>query len=684
MEYDDYDRELGRLLDAAGIGPAADDVIELVLGVAAAPASSFPGAWMDLIALDLPDALRDHLSGRLDRARAILDDPRAPGDRSNRLARLREELRKRGLAGFIVPRTDEHRGEYVPPSAERLAWLTGFTGSAGVAVVLLDRAALFVDGRYTLQARAEVATEAYEVLSLTDTPPETWIAGSLAESARAVGGRSDQADPSLGYDPWLHAPDEIARLAKSCEKAGGRALPLQNNPLDAVWLHRPPPPITPVLPHVFGRTSEEKRAEVAKILASDGQDVAVLSTPESIAWLLDIRGSDVPNTPVSLAFATITRDGDVKLYIDLRKLTPEARAHFQEAGAVTVLEVCRLDTDLGGLGQDHKRVRIDPASTPIWILDRLDKEGALVSTGPDPCLLPKAKKSSEELEGIRAAHRRDGVALARFLAWLAREAPKGEVSELAAARRIEALRAENPEFRGNSFETISGAGSNGAIVHYRVSEATDRKLGPGMLYLVDSGGQYPDGTTDVTRTIAIGAPTDEMRRRFTYVLKGHIAIASACFPQDTTGSQLDVLARRALWQAGLDYDHGTGHGVGSYLAVHEGPHRISKLPSTVKLEPGMVVSNEPGFYKEGAYGIRIENLIAVTPAEKPVADAERAMMGFETLTLAPIDRALIDLDLLDPGERAWLDTYHARVLEEIGPELDEAGRVWLKSATAPL
>ena len=589
----------------------------------------------------------------------------------NRIERLREEIARSGLHGVLVPRADAHQGEYVAPDSERLAWVTGFTGSAGLAVVLVDRAALFVDGRYTLQAADEVDTGVIDVLHSAETKSTDWIADTLPQGAR------------LGFDPWLHTPGEVARLEAACAKAGARLEALEENPVDIIWIERPGPPTAPVHPHppeLAGRTAVEKRHEVADALSKEKLDAAVVSDPAALAWLFNLRGGDIPHTPVALGFAIIDKDARASLFLEDAKLTPEARAGL---GDTQLLPPDAFGPALDALGAANLCVRLDQATGATWILRRLQTAGAKPKTGLDPCALPKARKNETELDGIRAAHARDGAALTRFLAWIKTEAPKGGITELSAVEKLEALRAEAPEFRDTSFDTISGAGSNGAIVHYRVSRESDRPLESGILYLVDSGGQYPDGTTDVTRTVAVGEPTEEMRARFTRVLKGHIAIASAKFPKGTAGSQLDALARQALWEAGLDYDHGTGHGVGCFLGVHEGPQRISKLPSTVALEPGMVLSNEPGYYKPGAYGIRIENLLAVIALEKE-PEWEREMMAFETLTLAPIDRDLIDPALLTAGETAWLNAYHARVHAALRPRLDVSTLAWLEEAAAPL
>jgi len=603
-----------------------------------------------------------------------LPDAPVRGAGGDRLAALRAELARRDLTGFVVPRADEYLGEYIPPSAQRLAWLTGFTGSAGLAVVLRDKAAVFSDGRYTLQVRAEIDLSLFEPLHLLELPPSRWLAQTLVSGDR------------LGFDPRLHTADQVEPLRRACVRAGAELIACADNPLDAVWvIDRPAPPRVPVEIHplaLAGCSSGDKRAEVAAALRHEGGDAMVLTAPDSIAWLLNIRGGDVAHTPVPLSFAILHADASVDLFIDPAKLTtpgladhlgPEVRTAPPEA----------LDAALERLGAEARRVRVDAAATSFHVVERLTLAGARIDRGPDLCQLPKACKNATESAGTRAAHRRDAVAMVRFLSWLAETAPTGTVDELSAADRLDRFRAEGALHRGPSFDTISGSGPNGAIVHYHSTPRTNRTLAVGDLYLVDSGGQYLDGTTDITRTVAIGPSGAEERRRFTLVLKGHIAVARARFPVGTTGSQLDVLARQALWAEGLDYDHGTGHGVGSYLSVHEGPQRISKVGNRIALQPGMILSNEPGYYKTGAYGIRIENLLQVIalPARP---ETERPLLGFETLTLVPIDRALIEPGLLDPAERAWLDAYHARVRDEILPLLDGPAAAWLDAATRPL
>jgi Xaa-Pro aminopeptidase len=591
---------------------------------------------------------------------------------ADRLAKLRRELADQNVHGFVVPKADEHQGEYVAARSERLEWLSGFSGSAGMAIVLADKAAIFVDGRYTLQALDQTDTDLFEHCHLTSRPPADWIRDNIGEGN------------TLAYDAWLHIPTQVSRLQSACDQAGADLIALDGNPVDAAWDDQPPAPVAPAVrqENAFsGVTSSDKRHQIADILKETSANALVLSAPDSIAWLLNIRGSDVPFTPFTLSFAVLHDTGEVDWFVDPAKpedglsdfLGPDVRLHQPD----------RLGVHLDQLAKDGKTVHLDYASDPMWIMARLQAGGATIKRASDPCQLVKSQKNSVELDGIRSAHVRDGLAVCRFLAWLNGAAPKGGESEISIGDYLEKMRAENSHFRGLSFPTISGSGPNGAIVHYRVSEHSNRMLDQNSLLLVDSGAQYLDGTTDITRTIALGTPSDEMRDNFTRVLKGHIALASVRFPIGTTGSQLDTLARMPLWQAGLDYDHGTGHGVGCYLSVHEGPQRISKMPSTVALLPGMIISNEPGYYQTGAYGIRIENLVAVRAADQS-GDAERAMLEFETLTLAPIDKSALNRDLLTPDEIIWLNSYHQRVLSEIGPLADAQTRAWLEVATAPL
>ena len=657
-------RQRGRVPDAAALD-------SLMLGVVAAPEGLSGPEWVELFHPQ-PDAeLTSALTAwRAELAKADdgLESSPAPEER---LADLRAELKRRGLAGFVVPRADEHQGEYVPRRSQRLTWLTGFRGSAGLAIVLADTAAIFVDGRYTLAVRAQVDTDAFVPLQIPEESPEAWIAANLPKGGR------------LGFDPWLQTVDGHERFARAATLAGGSFVAVEQNPIDAVWRDRPAPPLAPVLPHPVefaGETSEQRRRRIAEIVAARGADVAFLTAPDSIAWLLNVRGGDVPRTPFALGFALLHTDGHVDLYMDRRKIPDRTVAWL--GNAVTLAPPDELGVAIDALGALGKRVLIETSTAPFWAATRLQASGVAIVRDADPVALPKACKNAVELEGIRVAHRRDGAAVSRFLAWLAASSPSGALREIEVSDRLQAMRQETGKLRDLSFDTISGAGPNGAIVHYHASKATERTLEPGSLYLVDSGGQYRDGTTDITRTVAIGTPSAEMKDRFTRVLKGHIALATARFPAGTTGSQLDALARYALWQVGLDYDHGTGHGVGAYLSVHEGPHRISKVANSVALQPGMIVSNEPGYYKTGAYGIRIENLVAVKEAQ--IKGADRRYLEFETLTLAPIDRNCIDVGLLTEAEKAWLDAYHLRVRAVVAPEVDDATRAWLNEATRPV
>lgn len=596
------------------------------------------------------------------------DGKAGDGSVADRLALLRKELARRGLDGFVIPHSDEHQGEYIPPSALRLAWITGFTGSAGMAIVLAERAALFVDGRYTLQAAQQVDGQLFEQLHLIERPAHQWLADTLPAGTR------------LGYDPWLQTPNAVEQMRQACVKAGAHLVASDGNPLDAVWTDRPTPPQTPCVPHPIafaGRGAADKRADLARLLEAETLDAVILSAPDSIAWLLNLRGSDVPFTPLPLSFAIAYKDASVDLFIDPLKLSAETIDHLGDA--VRRTPPAGLGVALDRLARQH--VRQDPATVPSWIADRLTAAGAHIERGADPCALPRACKNAVEMEGTRKAHRRDGAVLARFLAWLSKAAGNGGLTEVSVAATLDGYRDGGEHYRGPSFPTISATGPDAALPHYQATGESNRPLAEGQLYLVDSGGQYLDGTTDVTRTVAIGRCGSEERRHFTLVLKGHIALARARFPKGTTGSQLDGLARQYLWAEGLDYDHGTGHGVGSYLGVHEGPQRISKMPSTQALLPGMVISNEPGYYKTGAYGIRIENLLAVRPWP---GRSERETLEFETLTLAPIDLSLIERDLLSRQEADWLNAYHARVRQELTPLLDAPTADWLASATRPI
>ena len=607
-----------------------------------------------------------------------------------RLDALRKELRERGLDGFVIPISDEHMSEYVGPYAQRLAWLTGFGGSAGTVAVLTDparepAAAIFVDGRYTLQVRDQVDGRLYAYESV----PETSVAQWLGEHA-PEGGR-------IGYDPWLHGKRWATAAAEALEGRGAELVPVESNPVDAVWHDRPSPSLAPALVHderFAGQGSEAKRAAVAEWLAERKLDATVVSALDSIAWLLNIRGTDVERTPVALAYVIARADGTADLFIADEKVTPALRAHL--GNAVRIGPRDGFVPALAALA--GKRVAVDPDSAVQAIFSALAAAGAEVVEARDPCVLPKACKNAAERQCHRDAQARDGAAVSRFLHWLSVEGPKGGVTEMSAADALHAFRRAGGDLRDLSFDTISGSGPNGAIVHYRVSEDTNRTLRPGSVYLVDSGGQYPDGTTDITRTVWIAGadaegddaergPPAEVKDRYTRVLRGHIALARAVFPKGTRGSQLDVLARQFLWRAGLDYAHGTGHGVGSFLSVHEGPQRIAKSAGAQggteqELLPGMILSDEPGYYKTGEYGIRIENLVLVEP--RMIDGAEGAYYGFEVLTLAPIDRALVDRAQLEPGEVAWWNAYHARVLEVVGPRLEGEARGWLEAQCHPL
>jgi len=598
------------------------------------------------------------------------EDPESGVALSARLSAFREELTRHKLTGFVVPRADQQQNEYVAPSEERLAWLTGFTGSAGLAIVLTKKAAIFVDGRYTLQARQQVDGKAWAVESLVEPPPETWLSAHLSAGDR------------LGFDPWLHTTAAAERLAAACAKAGAELIAVESNPVDAVWSERPAAPLGPVAiqgRQFSGEIEAEKLQRIQGEIAKLAVDALVLSDSHAVAWTFNIRGADVAHTPLPLSYALVPKDGRPTIFIDHRKLSNATRDHLEHTADVE--GPAALEPRLTALARRGAAIALDNATAADALSRLIQTGGGKPVRGSDPVSLLKAVKNETEIEGTRTAHRRDAVALARFLAFVDREAPSGSLTEIDAVEALESFRRDTGALKDVSFPTISGTGPNGAIVHYRVSRKSNRRIARGDLLLIDSGAQYQDGTTDVTRTIAVGEPTAEMRDRFSRVLRGHIAIARAVFPDGTTGAQLDTLARQFLWQAGLDFEHGTGHGVGSYLSVHEGPARISKL-GTTPLKRGMILSNEPGYYKTDGFGIRIENLELVVGAE--IAGAEKPMNGFETLTLAPIDRRLIDVALLSEAELDWLNAYHARVRTEIGAQLDEATRAWLDQATAAL
>jgi len=600
----------------------------------------------------------------------LFEDRTERGASVPRLAALRAELKRRGLDGFIVPRADRYQNEYVPPCAERLAWLTGFTGSAGVAIVLADRAAIFVDGRYLVQVREEVDTAAFAVEHLIEHPPTAWIEENLAAGAK------------LGFSPWLHTVDGAERLAKAAEATGASLVAVADNPLDPLWQKRPRPPVGVVALHDLRYAGEDAGAKLARArdALAKRADALIVSDPQAVSWLFNIRGHDVPHVPVVLAFAIVQRAGRPAIYIEPRKLDGATRERLNMLA--TVRSPSDFENDLAALGKARGTAMLDPASCPDAIARAVSDNGGRIFRAADPIAPMKAVKNAAEIAGARAAQRRDGAAVTRFLSWFDSEAPRGKLTEIDAVEALESFRRDSGLLKDISFPTIAGAGPDGAIVHYRVTRRSNRRIAPGELFLIDSGGQYEDGTTDITRTVAVGAPAADMRRNFTLVLKGHIAIARALFPDGTTGAQLDPLARQFLWREGLDFDHGTGHGVGSYLSVHEGPARISKL-GTAPLKRGMILSNEPGYYRAGAYGIRIENLLLVTEAA-PVADADKPLNAFETLTLAPIDCRLVEPSLMTAEEIAWVDDYHARVRAALAPLLDDQTRVWLDSACAPL
>jgi Xaa-Pro aminopeptidase len=603
------------------------------------------------------------------------DSSSDPSLASPRVAALRTWLAENGIDGFLVPRADEHQGEYVPARAARLKWLTGFSGSAGVALVLADSAVIFVDGRYTLQVRKETDPAIFSYDSLVDNPPAKWIGPNLKSGTR------------LGFDPWLHTTGEIDTLKAAAKKAGVELVPLETNPVDAVWEDQPAAPVTPVeiQPLAFaGELAKDKLVRLAAAIEADGATHAVLTDPSSIAWAFNIRGNDVPHTPLALGFAILAADGSHQLFMDKAKFSREVEAYLtQLAEPHQPVDFEPAIAELAGKGA---RIALDPVLAAEKLRMVIEANGGTVVAATDPARIPRATKNSAELDGSRAAHRRDGAAVARMLCWLDSQKP-GATDEIRAVKALENFRRQAGEetqmpLRDVSFETISGSGPNGAVIHYRVSHATNRKLGDGELFLLDSGAQYQDGTTDITRTVPIGTATEEMRQRYTLVLKGMIGISILRFPAGTRGADIDAIARMALWAQGLDYAHGTGHGVGAYLAVHEGPQRIAKT-GMEKLREGMILSNEPGYYKEGAYGIRLENLIVVEKAAE-IEGGDIAMHSFETLTLAPFDRRMIVSDLLSLDERSWLDAYHARVLAEIGPMVDGEALAWLEQACAPL
>ena len=593
-----------------------------------------------------------------------------------RLAALRAQLKKEQLDGFVVPICDEHMSEYVGDYAQRLGWLTGFGGSAGSAVVLSEEAAIFTDGRYTLQVREQVDGKNWQYVGVPQTSISDWLKDHAPNGAR------------IGYDAWVHTKGWVESATKALAAKGAELVAVKSNPIDKVWADQPQKSDAKLMVHdnrYAGQSSAEKRAAVAEWLTANNLDSTVISALDSVAWLLNVRGSDVSNTPVALSFVLAHADGTADLFVAPEKVDDAVRAHL--GNAVRLRSPSEFVPELRSMS--GKRVGVDPDRAVAAIFGALQSGGAFIVEARDPTILPKAVKNQVEQSGHRAAQSRDGAALSRFLHWMSETAYQGGLNELSAAARLKAFREDTGMLKDLSFDTISATGPNGAHCHYKVDETSNRVIEPNSVYLVDSGGQYLDGTTDVTRTIWVGPgnPTAEMKDRFTRVLKGHIALATAVFPEGTRGAQLDTLARASLWQAGLDYAHGTGHGVGSFLAVHEGPQRIAKFAggqagSDEPLQAGMILSNEPGYYKQGEYGIRIENLVLVE--EREIAGAEGRYFGFETLTFAPIDKTLVDTSLLNADELRWWNDYHAKVLQIVGPQLDGEALAWVTHACAPL
>ena len=598
--------------------------------------------------------------------------------RSEKLQALRSALRAHQVDGFVVPKTDAHLGEFIPEASERLQWLTGFTGSMGLVMVLADHASIFVDGRYTLQVRKQADPELFEPLPLDFQEMHTWLGQHL------------QGGQKLAYDPWLHAQSFIERLETLSEDLGITLVPLASNPIDHLWKGQPALPATPAVVHPLtyaGQKADEKIKTIAKTLKSQGADATVLNALDSVNWLLNFRGDDSPTTPVALCFAIVTAQENVMLFIDSGKLTDPLKAQLKDL--VTLHPYGALDQVLGDLSSQGLRFLLDPQTAPARLFQILTTAKTKVIRGPDPCLLPKACKNAIEIRGAKEAHIRDGVAVTSFLAWLHRQVQSNtttKMTEIQAAEKLLSFRAQQKNFKKPSFESISSAGPNGAIVHYNPYTGDNRALQKDDVYLIDSGGQYLEGTTDVTRAVVFQPPTPEQKDRFTRVLKGHIALARVRFPEGTSGGQLDALARAPLWEVGLDYAHGTGHGVGSYLGVHEGPQSISSRPNGVALRPGMICSNEPGYYKAEAYGFRIESLVVVVTLfeASEISESSRSYLGFETLTLVPIDLNLVEETLLTRDEISWLNAYHQRVRDTLMPLVDHATATWLEHATRPV
>lgn len=672
MTGDDLRTKLEAVSDAlvsSGAFESRQAASDVIAGIAAAP-EGIDDTWLELVGGGTAPALKDDLLALRQALRKGQQKPFTDGPAPvARIEAVREKMRVEALDAFVVPRSDEFLGEYVPARGERLYWLTGFAGSAGTAVIGLEQAAIFVDGRYTVQVTEQVDPEVFEICPIAEVTPGDWLEKTAQKGWR------------IGVDAWLLSKQSMDRLQKAAVNAGATVVSVKTNPVDSAWEDQPPPPLGPVSPHSLdyaGVTSASKRANVAELLKGKQADAAVITATDSIAWLLNVRGSDVPRCPLPLSFAIVYSDEKVDWFIDERKLLSSVRPHLDNA--VAVRDFTEFANGLSAL--TGKTVLVDSAGSPAAVFEALAEAKATVVVSDDPCLLPKALKNPTELDGTRTAHIRDGAAVSKFLAWLPL-ATKGGLTELQAAEKLRAFRFHDDRIRDLSFDTISASGPNGALPHYRVTERSDRRMQDGELYLVDSGGQYLDGTTDITRTIAIGEPSAEMRDRFTRVLKGHIAIATARFPDGVTGTQIDAFARQHLWDVGLDFDHGTGHGVGSYLNVHEGPQRISKGAPSAVLKPGMILSNEPGFYKVGHFGIRIENLVIVQDLGES-ADGKRRLYGFETITFAPLDTSLIDVSMLTQAEIDWVNTYHEDVRHKVGALLDGEDLANLVEATKPL
>ena len=594
-----------------------------------------------------------------------------PEHTKERITLLREELKRRKLNGFIIARGDAHLNEYVSDRDERLLWLTGFSGSAGTAIILEHTAALFIDGRYELQVQSEVDNAVITPIPLMEQKPHQWLKDNATSALR------------LGSDPTLLSVNTYEKLTETLEAKAAKLVSCPINPIDTIWQDQPKAPEHPVVAHpkkYAGREPTDKIKQIQTILKEQSIDAFVATAPEDTCWLLNIRGQDVSHTPIMLAHAIIHARAKPELFLNTARLNARAKDHL--TGNTRLQRPENFDDALKALGRQFKKVLIDPNRTNAAIYQVLRASRAEIVRGTSPVSLPKARKNKAEIEGSKTAHLRDGTAMVNFLHFLQEATKTSSLTEIDAAKALEQCRFDTGALKDISFETISGAGPNGAIVHYRVSEKTNRPLKNGELYLVDSGAQYKDGTTDITRTVAIGTPKPMMLRHYSLVLKAHIRLATACFPKGTRGADLDPIARAPLWQAGLDYNHGTGHGVGSFLSVHEGPQGISRR-AMVPLEPGMILSNEPGYYREGAYGIRLENLVIIKDLED-IAGGEEPMMQFETLTLAPFDRTLIDPELLSKSELTWLNAYHKTVYKALNKTLKAPEKTWLKTATAPI